>query len=226
MAVATPGFSAETVQFLRGLQRNNSKQWFDAHRDDYERAVLEPARLFVVALGDRLQAFAPLSHAEPRINGSIRRLNRDIRFSKDKRPYKDHLDLSFPEGREDMHMCGVGYFMRIGVKNIVVGVGSHMFAPPVLKAYRNAVLDDKRGEAIAALTKKLAKSGYRVGGLHYARPPRGVAVDHPRAELLRYNGLYPFVDLPPDDKTLKGLLGTAASHYKKLQPLNAWLMEM
>ncbi|MEM6991152.1 MAG: DUF2461 family protein, partial [Myxococcota bacterium] len=87
------GFPKQTLTFLKGLGANNDKAWFTAHRADYDNYFMEPAKHFVVALGERLAKSSPGIHAEPKVNGSIFRINRDVRFSKDKRPYKDHLDL-------------------------------------------------------------------------------------------------------------------------------------
>lgn len=81
------GFPPHTTEFLRGLSMNNSRVWFDEHRADYDSYWVEPAKAFVVAAGAALQEIAPVE-AQPRVNGSIFRVNRDIRFSVDKRPYK------------------------------------------------------------------------------------------------------------------------------------------
>jgi len=220
-----PGFSEGTLRFLRGLDKNNAKAWFDAHRDEYEAELLEPAKVFVEALGDKLHAFAPDVIAEPRINGSIRRMNRDLRFSKDKRPYKNYLDLNFPEGRKDTGMCGVSFFLRVTPKSLVLGAGSHMFAPDKLKAYRKAVLEEKPGRKLQALIPKLAKARYHVGGQDLAKPPRGVPADHPRADLLRYTGLYAHIEQAVDDAIGPGLIAECVKHFKKLHPLNEWLIE-
>jgi len=86
------GFPPEGLAFLDGLARDNTKAYFDAHRATYESALLEPAKAFVVALGEELHTrVSPAIRAEPRVNGSILRINRDTRFSADKTPYKDHL---------------------------------------------------------------------------------------------------------------------------------------
>src|SRR5256885_16534135 len=88
----------KTTTFLRDLGRNNSKEWFHTHYDDYQERLLEPAMAFVEAIGPLLRRFAPDTQAVPKIGASVMRINRDIRFAKDKRPYKDHLDLWFWRG--------------------------------------------------------------------------------------------------------------------------------
>src|SRR5690242_9527174 len=94
------GFPKGTVQFLSALRKNNDKAWFDAHRADYEDCYVEPAKAFVAAIAPRLEKLDPRIQAEPKVNGSILRINRDVRFAKDKSPYKDHLDLWFWSGEE------------------------------------------------------------------------------------------------------------------------------
>ena len=92
---AFTGFPRDTFAFLRGLAANNNKSWFDEHRADYETFCMAPARAFIEALGPRLKKISPTVQWEAKVNGSIFRINRDIRFAKDKRPYKTNLDLWF-----------------------------------------------------------------------------------------------------------------------------------
>src|SRR5690242_13666408 len=93
------GFSPELPQFLGALRDNNTREWFQAHRAEYEQLLLEPAREFVIALGELLKAqLGQDIHAEPKVHGSILAINRDVRFSPDKTPYKTHLDLWFWQG--------------------------------------------------------------------------------------------------------------------------------
>src|SRR3954447_12759897 len=85
------GFPKETFAFLEGIAAHNEKAWFEDHRDLYEAGYVAPARAFVETLGPKLKKVSPTVQFEPKVNGSLSRINRDIRFSKDKRPYKDHL---------------------------------------------------------------------------------------------------------------------------------------
>jgi uncharacterized protein (TIGR02453 family) len=88
-------FPPATLAFRRDLGANNTKAWFDEHRADYEQSYLSPALAFVDAMREPLFALHPQVHADPRMNGSLFRINRDVRFSKDKTPGKDHIDLFF-----------------------------------------------------------------------------------------------------------------------------------
>ncbi len=184
-----PGFPKETVRYLAGIRDHNKKEWFDAHRDDYEGAFLAPAVAFAEALAPRLRKIEPEVQVEPRVNGSLMRINRDIRFSKDKSPYKDHLDLWFWTG-DRKGWDSSGFFFRLTPKTLLLGAGMHRFEPPALARYRAAVLDDRKGAALAAIVAKLRKAGYDVGTESYKKVPAGVAPDHPRAALLRHGGLH------------------------------------
>jgi uncharacterized protein (TIGR02453 family) len=98
MATTRFTFPPDTLGFLRDVRRHNERTWFEANRSRYEAGYIEPAKAFVAAVAPALEAIVPGIKAEPRVLGSIFRINRDTRFSKDKRPYKDHLDFWFWEG--------------------------------------------------------------------------------------------------------------------------------
>ena len=106
---------------MRDISENNDKTWFDANRDRYEEHWLAPARDFVDAMGDELREIAPDIIAEPKVNGSIRRINRDTRFSRDKTPYKDHLDIGFWEGDKKNMLSG--FWFRIGPESVGAPAG-------------------------------------------------------------------------------------------------------
>jgi uncharacterized protein (TIGR02453 family) len=94
--MAFEGFGKETFQFLAELGQNNERSWFEANRKRYEAYYLQPALAFIEELGPMLASALPGGlRFEPRVNGSLFRVNRDVRFSKDKRPYKDHIDMWF-----------------------------------------------------------------------------------------------------------------------------------
>ncbi len=182
------GLDPAALDFLRDLGAHNDRAWFDQHRGDYEGLLLAPARDLVVALGERLSAIAPRLHADPRVNGSILRINRDTRFSTDKRPYKTHLDLWLWEGDGPSRGCS-GFFLRIEADRIGYGAGMHHFDQDVLATYRAAVDDPRRGAALVRAARKAVDSGAMVGREGWKRVPAPYAADHPRAGFLRYGGL-------------------------------------
>jgi uncharacterized protein (TIGR02453 family) len=219
--MAFSGFGDATFRFMRDLGRNNDKAWFQAHRTAYEEDLLEPAMAFIEAIGPLLARFSPGVRAEPKIGGSMMRINRDIRFSPDKRPYKDHLDMTFKLGSVK---TSPGYWFRLTPKELILGAGMHMLDKPDLERYRKAVDAERSGAELAKIVTKEERAGYDVGGEHYKRVPAGFAPDHPREALLRHAGVYVGTDMkvPAEAKTPK-FPAFCAAHYKKMAPLMDWL---
>jgi uncharacterized protein (TIGR02453 family) len=217
------GVPDETFSFLRALAKHNDRTWFQAHRADYEAYWLEPAMQLVEAIGAKLRKVSPDVRAEPRVNGSIYRINRDIRFSKDKRPYKTHLDLMFPEGAEKW---APGYWFRLTPDVVMVGAGMHVFDGPLMDRYRHAVVDPSHGAALAAAVAKVRKAGYEVGDVRYKRVPRGFDPEHPRAELLLHNSLTAGTQFPAAEARSPRFPDVVVSHYRKIAPIQRWLVDL
>jgi uncharacterized protein (TIGR02453 family) len=222
--MATPRFAfpAETLTFLRELGAHNTKAWFDAHRPRYEAAYVEPAKAFVRAIGPALDELVPGIAAEPRVNGSIFRINRDIRFSKDKTPYKDHLDFWFWEGARKTALSGL--YLRIAADAVVVGAGAHGFDPARLARYRAALADRPSGRELVTTVAHLEKKGYEVGGETYTRIPRGVSADAGAERLLRHSALFVHAELTVELATDPVLTATLVRHWRALAPLHRWLV--
>ncbi len=217
------GFPKETLQFLAGVRANNNKQWFEAHRADYEAYFIQPAQEFVAALSPRLKKIDRKIHAEPRINGSILRIHRDVRFSPDKSPYKDHLDLWFWTG-EDKGWDSSGFFLRLTPSKLVLGAGMHAFSSATLARYRRAVLDNKKGAALAAAVLRARKRGYEVGEERYVKPPKGTPQNHPRAALLKHGALFAGWQGPhPSELHAPAFVRFVARHYTAVAPIHTWL---
>jgi uncharacterized protein (TIGR02453 family) len=220
------GFPRETVRFLAGLRDHNDKKWFEAHRDDYQQAFLAPAVAFCEAVAPKLRKIEPQVSVEPRVNGSIMRINRDIRFSKDKSPYKDHLDLFFWTG-DRKGWDTSGFFFRLTPDRLMLGGGMHGFAPPALARYRAAVLDGRKGPALATAVAKLRAAGYDVGTESYKKTPAGVASDHPRAALLRHGGLHAgWEGKHPAELGKPAIVDFVAKHFAGAAPIHRWLRAM
>jgi len=219
------GFPTTTTTFLEQVAANNSKAWFDAHRADYEQYWLEPAREFVVAAGDELVSLSPDIRAEPRVNGSIFRINRDVRFSKDKTPYKTTLDFWFWEGirREAVS----GYYMRITPDEFGIGVGAHGFDKDRLAAFRAAVVDPEAGAALRKAVSSVESAGWPVEGEHYKQLPRGFeATSDFQERLLRHSALWAGEDeAPPKSLRSRRLVAYAMNRWTKLAPLHQWLVD-
>jgi uncharacterized protein (TIGR02453 family) len=221
------GFPRESVDFYRELTKNNSKSWFDAHKDNFEKFVMAPARDFVFHMGIRLQELSPEIIADPRINKSIFRPYRDTRFSKDKTPYKTHLGIFFWEGTLPKMECA-GYYFHLEPPHLRLAEGIHCFSKRLLEQYRNSVVHPEHGSALSKAIEKVEKNkGYSVGGEHYKKTPRGYDPLHVNANLLLYDGLYVSTSGPiPDEFFSPDLLDFCFSRFKKMSPLHEWLVQV
>lgn len=219
------GFGPQTVKFIGGLSGNNSKQWFESHREDYEAHYIEPAKAFVAALGEPLHGMAPAIQAIPKVNGSIFRINRDIRFSKDKTPYKDHLDLWFWEGERKGAISGL--FFRLTKDRLILGAGAHMFPADLLKKYREALTRPAKAKSLLEIETGLSSAGLQLNGEHYARTPRGLSFDDEGLERLsRYNALYTSAETPhPDSLNSAKFIDHCISQWRMMVPLHRWLID-
>jgi uncharacterized protein (TIGR02453 family) len=221
------GFSPEAMQFLADLQANNSREWFNAHKQVYQEAIVEPALVFVVALGERLRAIYPDINADTRTNGagSLMRIYRDTRFSKDKTPYKTNVGIVWWQG-EGKKMEQPGFYFHLAPESSWVGGGLYMFPPPALEAFRAAVDDPAQGAALQGVLDQLQAEGLRVWGERYKRVPQGYSADHPRADLLKYKGLFAASsDFPAAVLASPGLVDQCFEICATQAPLQQWLLQ-
>jgi uncharacterized protein (TIGR02453 family) len=221
------GFPKKTVTFLRDLAAHNDREWFAAHKAEYEAAVMEPARAFVPAMGERLRRLTPGIKAEPRTNGSLFRIFRDTRFSADKSPYKTNLGIYFWEGGGPRLDCS-GYYFHLEPPSLILGGGLYAFSRPLLERFRRTVADPEYGPELAAIVGKLsARPGFTVSGEHYKRVPAGYDAE-PEAEfLLRYTGLYAGLEVPiPAELHSTALLDYCFDRFKPMEPLHRWLAKL
>jgi uncharacterized protein (TIGR02453 family) len=221
-------FSSEALAFFRGLARNNKKPWFEAHRAEYEEHVKAPMADLVEEMDRRLSAFAPEIVGDPK--RSIFRLHRDIRFAKDKSPYKTHAACWFfhqagtsKVGRE-ADGGGAGFYFHLEPGASYVGGGCWMPPRPALLKFRAAIASDPRKFERIAKAPALRK---RYDGLSeeemLKRVPRGYEEDHPAARWLRHQSFT--VGRPLTDAQVTGsrLGSILESDYRAILPLVRWL---
>lgn len=176
--MGTRYFTPELFGFMRELAANNDRGWFKAHQDDYERLVREPALDFITDMGDRLEKVSPHLVADSRkVGGSLFRIQRDTRFSKDKTPYKENTGVHFRhEAAGDAH--APGFYLHLQPGSCFMGAG--LWHPETRVAYeiRERIDDDQAGWRKATTSKKFAATFALVGD-SLVRPPRGYDADHP-----------------------------------------------
>jgi uncharacterized protein (TIGR02453 family) len=217
------GFYKETIKFYKDLSTNNTKDWFADHRADYDNFVMEPAREFVTALGERLKSVTPEVNAIPKTDKSIFRIHRDVRFSPDKRPYKTNLGIFLWEGARKKLECP-GLYLQIDKDKILVGEGLYMFPKDVIKTFRTKITEDKSGKEFSRIIKKL-KQNYDIGGAHYKRIPTGFDKDHKNAEYLLYNGLWVGKEFPITEEFYsEDFLDWCFEHYLQMLDLHNWML--
>ena len=198
--MAFSGFPREAPTFFAELIQNNDIGWFQANKKRYQELILEPSREFVTAMGERLRELAPEIHADPRVNRSLFRINRDTRFSPDKSPYKDHAGIWLWEGAGKRMECS-GFYFQLSPDRLFLGAGIYSFPKELVEPFRRAVDSPGQGPDLARAVELVKAAGpYTLGGDGLKRAPRGFAPDHPRVELLKRKGLF----FRPGSDTLAG----------------------
>lgn len=217
------GFSKETISFYANLEKNNSKQWFDVNRDTYEREVKQRAESFVVAMGEKLKQLSPTINAEPRVNRSIFKINRDIRFSKDKTPYKSHMAIIFWDGGGRME--SPSFYFHLSPTQLLLGMGSYRFNKEHLEEYRKSIVHPVYGPEFHAIVKKLEKKGYDLGGKKYKRTPRNFDPEHTYAEYLLFGGVHVGAsEKIPKELYSEKLTDYCLKRYEDMLELEQWLV--
>lgn len=224
------GFSEATFKFLHGLKKNNKKDWFEAHRASYEDDLREPSKRLVSAMGAALaEAKLPLISDQKR---SLFRINRDIRFSKDKSPYKTHIGIVFPlEGSTGEEWSGMymGFEpdSKSGVK-AYVGGGAYMPSSPYLKRIRKKIGSQYKELEKLASDKKFKKEypeGITGFGESLKRIPRGFDEGHPAAKWLKMKSYTFGADLSKKDLMSKNLPKILVEKIKVSQPVLKFFAE-
>jgi len=190
MTTPFAGFDNDFWGFLSDLKRNNNRAWFEENKDRYKDNVVAPLSAFISAIGPRLQEISPHYKADPRPNkGSMFRIYRDVRFSKDKRPYKEHAAAQFRHHMgKDAH--APGFYVHLEAGNVRYGGG--IWAPPsdVLGKIRSRIAS-KPQKWQAVIEDKLIQDHF--GGIHgdsLTRPPRGFAADSPYIEDIKRKSFF------------------------------------
>ena len=216
------GFSAEGLQFLTTLG-SKEKAWFDANRKIYDGEVVAPTKAFVTDLGEVLaQEVSATIVAQPKANGSISPINNDVRFAKDKPPYKDHLLLRFWDG-VDKKMAPT-LMVRINEESIGFATGV-MFKS--VDRWRELIDDDASGGALVSALAALGKGrDLDVAGQALKKVPKPYAPDHPRADLLRHKGFQArWPEATPKSVNSAAFVDWCARRLEACAPIHHWLLQ-
>lgn len=222
-----PGFRPAALTFFRGLQRNNTKVWFEANRDVYEREVKQPLAVLVEEVDARLGEVAP--EIVGNTKRSVFRIHRDIRFSKDKSPYKTnaacwfyHRDAGHGVGGQAAH-GGAGFYFQIAPNDSFVGGGIWMPPAPTLKRLREVIADDYETlDALVGAPPFRRTFGPLDDSAMLTRTPRGYDSDHPAERWLRYKSFATSAPITAKELESPKLPDILIKRYTVLLPFVRW----
>jgi len=220
------GFPKATFAYLAGLEANNDKAWFDDHRADYDNELIAPALDFVAAMASVVSAMSPSYQAVPKMNGSLRRLHRDLRFSKDKTPFSPRLHLVFWHGSHPNRAPAIHLVLH--GDGLGLGVGQWAMAPDELAAYRAAIASPDERAALHAALGKAAQAGATLEPATMARLPKGVDSIGADDALLQRKGLVARSQTRlaiPAELMGPGALDYAENLIRTLAPVSDWLIK-
>lgn len=216
------GFGPELFAFLEDLRFHNEREWFKAHQDRYETAVRGPALDFIDAMALRLDLISPeLTAVAKKSGGSLMRIYRDIRFSKDKTPYKTNVGIQFRHrAGKDVHAPGLYLHMEPGDAFLAAGMWRPASEP--LAQIRQAI--DERPEAwTAARDAVVAGGGWTLSGESLKRPPRGYSAEHPMIHDIKRKDFIAVRELDEAEVFGPDFPDRAAERYAAATPLMRFL---
>ncbi|MGQ0531846.1 MAG: DUF2461 domain-containing protein [Caulobacteraceae bacterium] len=224
--MAFEGFSKDFFKFFRELARNNEREWFEANKERYRAAVVAPMSDFIAALAPKLAKVSPHFRADPRPNGgSMFRIHRDVRFAKDKSPYKTHASAHFRHARaKDVH--APGYYLHLEPKRVMFGGGVWMPEPDALLKIRTAIAHGPKAWTKAKSAKSVVAA---FGGLsdHDAltRPPKGFEAEHPMIEDIKRKSFFVMAESSENEAAHPAFVGRVAKAYADAAPVMRFLCE-
>ncbi len=222
-----PGFPDGLVPFLTELAKHNNRTWFEANRARYESQVREPALEFIAAMAGPLKKISPNFVAIPKkVGGSLMRIHRDVRFSKDKKPYKNNLGIHFRHAAgKDVH--APGFYFHVDPHDVFLGAGIWHPDSDALVRIREAI-DDNPAAWKRAKGNKAFAAKFELSGDTLRRPPQGYAADHPMIADLKRKDFIGIYRLDHDDALgfnagEPGILERTVEAFRTAKPLMAFL---
>jgi uncharacterized protein (TIGR02453 family) len=222
--MAFQGFSRSAPAFFHELSTEMTKPWFDANKQRYHDEWVAP----MTELLAQVAAGLAKSYAPAKLEAKVLRIYRDVRFAKDKTPYKTHIAGRLGLTAKKPIDGGVSaMYVHLGIDEEFVGAGTYFFDDAQLAKWRKLVAADKTGKPLAALIAKTRRAGYTVGGHDdYKKVPRGFAPDHPREALLRMKGLtIAFPEMPKGMLHQAKLASWLVEHGRASAPIVTWIRE-
>ncbi|WP_020590340.1 DUF2461 domain-containing protein [Kiloniella laminariae] len=217
------GFPKAGFDFLEELKENNTRDWFQAHKKRYRETLQDPLLDFIQAMVEPLAGLTPHFVADARRNGgSMFRIHRDVRFSKDKRPYKEHAACHFRHGLgRDVH--APGFYVHLATDEVFYGAGIWLPPSDALYKIRRAIADRPEAWSRVIEDKQLQKMFGGVGGDGLLRPPKGFAADSPHLEDLKRKTLFLMHRSSPEAAQKPEFLPDVVKAYQAAMPMMHFL---
>ncbi|MEM9359201.1 MAG: DUF2461 domain-containing protein [Pseudomonadota bacterium] len=213
-------FPENAVSFLAELKENNNRTWFTEHKSVFEDVIQQPAKELCAHMCAQLEKLTGAAHVS-----KIFRVHRDVRFSKDKSPYKPHLHILFRTMEEPQGGLGhPAWFFGLESDRLAVGCGIFSFEKEALIAFRERVAGDD-GASLDKTLARLMAQGFRLRDPELKKVPSGFPKDHPRADLLLRKGLTVWGDHSggPAAAMSPKLIPSTIALYRKMKPVVDWL---
>jgi uncharacterized protein (TIGR02453 family) len=222
MAARFAGFSEAMPEFFRQLEKNNNREWFQAHKTVYEESVRAPMEELVEAVNRELATFAPEHVNDPK--RAIYRIYRDTRFSNDKTPYKTHMGAIFPRRGLEKH-GGAGYYFQVSAQGVGVAGGVYMPGKEDLGIIRNHIAAGYGGFERLVTAKKLTNLLGPLQGEGLSRPPKGFSADQPGIEWIKKKQWYYYIELEPALALGKAVLPEIVKRFQAVRDFLEWMNE-
>lgn len=217
------GFPKSGIDFLRKLKKNNTREWFAKHKEEYEENVKFPMQCLIAQLAQTLRDDIPEMDFNPK--RSIFRIHRDVRFSKNKAPYKTNIAAAFNMRQQRGPTETPGLYLGIEPGSVFIGGGLYMPTGVQLKAIRKSIMDKPDGYLAVVGEKKFKKVFGGLMGETLQKAPLGIAKDHPMIEHLKHKQF--FVGKEWDDESIvysRKFVATVAKYFNDTMPLVRWLI--
>lgn len=222
--MANPFVTPKLFAFFRDLKKNNTREWFEANKDRYETQVREPLLAFIDAFAQPLYDISPHFRADPRKQGgSLFRIHRDVRFAKDKSPYKTHAGIHFRHERaKDVH--APGFYLHLEPGEVFIGAGIWHPEKHTLTRIRGAILDKPEAWK-KAISNAAFRKHFELGGESYKRPPGGIDREHPHFQDLMRKDFIAVTERTQKEVCADDLIESFAATCKAAGPLSRFLTE-
>ena len=218
------GFPLGLLHFLNNLSKHNNRAWFTAHKAQYEQELLQPALAFIEAMAAPLAKLSPHFRVEPKkVGGSLMRIYRDVRFSKDKRPYKTNVGIQFRH-KSGCDVHAPGFYFHIEPDEVFLGVGIWRPASESLAKIRRAIDKDSASWKEAKRARAF-RGRYELAGDSLKRLPKGFNAEHPLIEDIKRKDFIAVHHLDHDELFQPDLVKNTIANFRAAKPFMAFLCQ-